>query len=130
MIDILGGSMLIGALFCLFQSLLTEAWNPIPIYDYPNNICPFMLYLALGVVFSNLIGYSLYIQIIKIYTVTFISFAGFVEPLCAALYGWIFLGEAVTVYFFLASVLVFIGLFFFYREDLRQGYVLKKDKAF
>ena len=52
-----------------------------------------------------------------------LTFAGFVDPICAAFYGWIFLGETITPYFILSTVLVFIGLYVFYMEELRQGYV-------
>jgi drug/metabolite transporter (DMT)-like permease len=126
LIEVLGFSMLIGSLFCFAQSLVTEPWNPIPLYDYPHTFGLFALYMTMALLVSNLIAYPLYTELLKTYTATFLSFSGFIQPLCAAFYGWLFLGEIVTVYFFLASILVFIGLFIFYKEDLRQGYVLKK----
>ncbi len=125
-IEVLGLSMLIGSTFCFMQSLATESWNPIPLYNYPDALGSFALYMLLALLISNLIAYPLYSELLKTYTATFLSFSGFIQPLCAAFYGWLFLGETVTPYFFLASVFVFIGLFMFYREDLRQGYVLKK----
>ena len=126
LLEILGASMCLGGLFCLIHSFLVESWQPIPIFDYPSSLGVFLVCLALALVCSNLIGYPLYTELLKTYTATFLSFAGFIEPLCAALYGWVFLGEVVTIYFFAASVLVIVGLCIFYMEELRQGYIVKK----
>ena len=117
-------SMILGGLLAFVHSLLTETWNPVPIVDYSHNIVPFIGYILLAVITSNLLGYTLYTKLLKKYTATFLSFAGFVEPLCAAFYAWIFLGETVTGYFFLSGAFVFIGLYIFYMEELRQGYVV------
>lgn len=126
LLEVLGLSMLVGSIFCFVQSFATESWDPIPLYDYPNTLGLFTLYMILALLISNIIAYPLYTELLKTYTATFLSFSGFIQPLCAAFYGWFFLGETVTIYFFLASFFVVIGLFMFYREDLRQGYVLKK----
>jgi drug/metabolite transporter (DMT)-like permease len=122
LIEVLGLSMVIGGAFCLFQSFLVELWNPIPVFDYSY----FIVTLLLATLCSNWVAYPLYTELLKTYTATFLSFAGFIEPLCAALYGWIFLNEVVTIYFVYASILVFIGLYLFYMEELRQGYIVKK----
>ncbi len=45
-----------------------------------------------------------------------------VDPLYVALYGYFFLGESITSYFLISVLLVFIGLFVFYREELKEGY--------
>lgn len=125
-IEVLGLSMAIGSLFCFIHSYVLESWNPIPVFDYPNTLGLFTLCMVLALLCSNVIAYPLYTELLKTYTATFLSFAGFIEPLCAALYGWIFLGEIVTISFFAASILVFIGLYLFYMEELRQGYIVKK----
>jgi len=123
LIEILGFGMLIGSIFCLGQSLMTEPWYPVPIYAYPETMGWFTFYLVLALICSNLLAYPLYTMLLRTYTATFMTFSAFLQPLCAAFYGWVFLGETVTVYFFVASAFVFSGLFIFYREDLRQGYV-------
>ncbi len=122
-IEALSISMILGGAFCFIQSALLESWDPLPITDYPNNLAPFIGYTLLAIVCSNLLGYTLYTVMLKKYTTTFLSFAGFIEPICAAIYGWFFLGEIVTGYFVLSSFLVFIGLYVFYMEELRQGYI-------
>ena len=46
----------------------------------------------------------------------------FIDPLYVALYGFLFLDESVGWHFFTSAAAVFIGLYLFHREDLRQGY--------
>lgn len=115
-------SMMGGGILSLLVSFLFESWNPVPTSDWML----FLIYISLAVICSNLIGYTLYGVLLRTYTSTFLSLAGFIEPLAAAFYGWIFLGEIVTARFFAASVIVFAGLYLFYREELKQGYIVKK----
>ncbi len=122
-IEALGISMILGSGLAFITSAFMDSWNPVPIVDYANNVSTVVLLLGLSVITSNLIGYTLYTLLLKTYTATFISFSGFIQPLFAAFYGWIFLGEFVTWYFFGAALLVFIGLYIFYIEELRQGYI-------
>ncbi len=124
-IEALGFSMLIGSGISFFSSFLWESWNPVPIYEFPAHFLSFTGYLFLAILFSNLIGYILYTELLKTYTTTFLSFAGFTEPLVAAFTGWLFLGESITWYFLLSATLVFCGLYIFYLEELKQGYIVK-----
>ena len=101
-----------------------------PDYQYPPKLIPAMAVLLTSgildiVLGSSVLGYLLYTMMLKKYTATFLSFAGFIQPLCAAILGWFFLGEYVTYTFFLSAILVFSGLYLFYQEELKQGYVLK-----
>lgn len=127
--EVLGISMLLGSAYSFLASLALEPWHPVPIYHYPNDVWIVIGYLLLGVLFSNVIGYVLYTHLLKTYTATFLSFAGFVEPLSAAVIGWFFLGEPITWYFLLATTLVFLGLYIFYLEELRLGYIVKASKG-
>ena len=120
-----GVSMFWCGIAALIASLATESWQPVPLR---GPIAPFIGYLLLSVVCSNLIGYVLIGVIIKHYTTTLMSFIGFIEPFIAALYAWLLLGEVVTWRFFAAAVIVFVGLYIFYMEELRQGYVVKPGR--
>ena len=80
-------------------------------------------YIALLILLANVLFYNLYGYLLHKYTATFLSFAGFLTPLFAALYGWFFLGESVSSSFFLTIFFVLIGLYLFYQEELRQGYI-------
>ena len=84
------------------------------------NIPDFLLNLIAVVLISNIVCYNLYGYLLKKYTATFVSFAGFMGPLFTALYGWILLGETVTWHFYASSIIVFIGLYFFYQEELQD----------
>ena len=114
-----GMSMLVGGMMALGHSALVENWDPLPITEY----VPFLECAILLIIISNLIAYNLYGYLLKSYSATFVSFAGFTTPLFTALFGWIFLGETVTMPFYVSSVIVFGGLMLFYQEELKAGYI-------
>jgi drug/metabolite transporter (DMT)-like permease len=68
------------------------------------------------VIIANIIGYNLYGYLLFRYSATFLSFAGFMTPLFAALLGWIFLNEQVTWHFFATMICVVVGLALFYEK--------------
>lgn len=85
-----------------------------------TNIASFSGWLFTVIIISNLICYNLYGYLLKHYSATFLSFAGFICPLFAALYGWGFLGEKITWHFFASSTFVFFGLYLYYREEIKK----------
>jgi drug/metabolite transporter (DMT)-like permease len=112
-----GMSMLIGGLIALFHSFISEPWQPIPVTDIPA-------FLSLSLVImliSNFFCYNLYGYLLKRFSATLLSFAGFMTPLFTAVYGSIFLGEVISIYFYISATIVFIGLVLFYQEELKQG---------
>ncbi|WP_068471304.1 DMT family transporter [Candidatus Protochlamydia phocaeensis] len=113
-----GTSMFVGGAFALVHSLIVEDWNPIPV----TNVTIFLECTLLLILISNLICYNLYGTLLKRYSATFISFAGFTTPLFTALFGWIFLGEVVTWPFYVSFVIVLAGLFVFDQDELKQSY--------
>jgi drug/metabolite transporter (DMT)-like permease len=74
--------------------------------------------MLLLIAISNLICYNLYGYLLKKYSVTFVSFAGFITPLFTALFGWWYLGEVVTWPFYVSAIIVFAGLCIFNQEEL------------
>lgn len=114
-----GVSMLLGGMVALFHSSFVEVWDPIPVTE----IRPFLDCMFLLILISNLVCYNLYGYLLKRYSVTFISFAGFITPLFTALFGWFYLGEEVTWPFYVSAVIVFAGLCIFNQEELQgSGY--------
>ena len=118
-----GASMFIGGALALVHSLFVEDWNPVPI----TSMVPYLECTILLIVISNFVCYNLYGSLLKKYSATFISFAGFVTPLFTAFLGWVYLGEAVTWSFYLSMVIVFSGLLIFYQEELQRDYYAVKS---
>lgn len=109
-----GISMTAGGFLALITAFIFEGWFPV------TNVKPFLGWLTLVILISNIICYNLYGYLLRKYTATFLSFAGFSAPLFAAFYGWIFLSEKVTWNFYISTVIVFIGLYLFYQDELGQ----------
>ena len=133
-----GVGMLGGGLLALITSFL---WEKTPrVYgtesiNYLNKILPitisseiagyimFFWYTLLLIIIGNVISYNLYGYLLARYSATFLSFAGFITPLFAALFGWFFLNEQVSWYFFTTVIIVFFGLYLFYKEELHNTIV-------
>lgn len=111
-----GLSMFLGGTMALIHSAFVEQWDPLPV----KGLSPFLDCMILLILISNLICYNLYGYLLRRYSATFISFAGFITPLFTALFGWFYLGEIVTWPFYLSAAIVFIGLFIFNQDELRQ----------
>jgi len=113
-----GIAMLGGGIMALITSGLTERWTPSPVYEWPQ----FLLYTFLMIIVANVMFSNLYGYLLKSYTATFVSFAGFLCPIFTALLGSLFLNEPLNARFFFSLFGVFTGLILFYQEELRQGY--------
>jgi drug/metabolite transporter (DMT)-like permease len=117
-----GISMFWGGLVALIVSGFTETtfiktttaaafWT----YDIPM----FVWYLAVLILLTNFISYNLYGFLLKKYSATFIALAGSMTPIFTALFDWILFGELITWHFIVTVILVFIGLFIFYSDELK-----------
>ena len=110
--------MFFGGLIALGTSYVYEPWSPV------THWVPFLQATLLIVVVANIIFYNLYGYLLKTYTATFLSFAGFMCPFFAAFLGHIFLHEQVSGQLILSFIIVCCGLFLFYHEELKQGYIV------
>jgi drug/metabolite transporter (DMT)-like permease len=110
-----GITMLFGGLLALITAPFIEEFKPI---SHPAH---FLGWLSYVIIVSNIICYNLYGYLMKHYTATFISFAGFVVPLFAGFYGWSFLDEKITWHFYLSCAIVFVGLYLFYQDELKNN---------
>ncbi|HJZ23074.1 MAG TPA: DMT family transporter [Candidatus Babeliales bacterium] len=108
-----GIAMLGGGLLSLLCSLF-ETWSPIPTTQPAH----FMIQIFSLMVLGNFIYYNLIAYLLRSYSPTFISFAGFVTPLFAAFYDWLFFGHVMGKEFYLASIFVSLGLYLFYSDEL------------
>lgn len=112
--------MVFGGACALGHSWIYESWNPLPVTEW----MPFLESTLLLMIVSNGIAYNLYGFLLKRFSGTFLSFAGFSTAWFTALFGWYFLGEQITWSFFLSAMTVFAGLGLFYQEEL-QGSMTK-----
>ena len=110
-----GYSMLFGGVLAIIQSSIVETWDPLPISNY-NIWLESTVFL---IIVSNIICYNLYGSLLKKFSPTFMAFAGLSTPLFTALFGWIFHGEMIDVWFFVSLAIVFFGLLIFYFEEIK-----------
>lgn len=74
-------------------------------------------YIALLILIAHVICFNLYSVLLRRYSVTFISFAGFTTPLFAAFFDWMVFGTVASGAFFVTMCLVAIGLYLFYQDE-------------
>lgn len=120
-LQINGIAMFIGGLEALslahfFEVQSNSAW-------YTN--LSFWTLLFTIIIISNFLFYNLYGLLLKKYSATLLSFVGFLTPLFTALYDFIFLEISISLEFYIATIIVACGIYIFYQEELRQGYILK-----
>ena len=113
-----GYGMLIGGVMALITSFCVEGVPQIGLTGSPQEIISFIQYTGLIIIVANIIGYNLYGHLLHIYSPTLLSFFGFTTPLFAALYGFIFLHEPVSTAFIASVIMVSVGLYLFYQEEL------------
>ena len=110
-----GVAMLIGGIFALFTSFIFEGVRDSPVFD----LWPFLFWVFLLILVANIISYNLYTWLIKHYSITFVTFAGFLCPIFGAFLGWLFLGEHISWNYYFALGCIIIGLYVFYKDEIK-----------
>lgn len=106
-------SMLIGGLGSLltaFATLGSAAFET-------SSAATLALYIAAMVLTSNILFYNMYGYLMHYYSITFLTFCGFLCPLFGALFGAIFLQEEITWHHGVSFFVIFCALYLFYREE-------------
>ena len=85
----------------------------------------FWLWVALIIVFTNVVYYNLYALLLKRRSVVLMSLASLFAPISAAFSSWLYFGEKVTWDVFVSGGLVLVGFVFFYVEENK----INKEKA-
>jgi drug/metabolite transporter (DMT)-like permease len=111
-----GVSMVIGGMLSLIHSFISEPWSPTPITDF----WPFLQWFLILTVVSNLICYNLHAVLLRSFTATYLAFVGLSQPFLTALLGWLFLDEILSSYFWISVLIVTVGLYLFYQQELRE----------
>ncbi len=108
-----GLAMLLGGILSLITSLFIDGFT-LPISDWGA----FLWWVGLLVLSANVIVYNLYGWLLKRYSLTFLSFAGFLCPSFGALYEWGITGQPVSWHYLVSLFFVMLGLYIFYRQEL------------
>ena len=119
-----GLSMFIGGCMSLVTSVVFEGTPRLLSYDtagslFESPLVTAVVYVLLLILLCNIIAYNLYAFLLRYYSATFLSFTGFMTPLCTALLTALVFGEVPSAWFFLSVALVGYGLYIFYREESR-----------
>jgi len=111
-------TMLLGGVGSIALSYYYEPQEMLAYESIPT----FLGMLFLMILIANIIFYNLYGYLLKSYTATFLSFAGFITPLFAAFFERIIFGTTIPTHFFVCLGIVSIGIFIFYHEELHDMY--------
>lgn len=109
-----GISMFTGGLLILIHSYIAgEKWEPIPV----NDMVSFTKITCITCIISNIICYNLFGLLLKKFSITFMNFAGLSTPLFASIFGYIYLHEIITIWYYVSLVVLGTGLCIFYKEE-------------
>lgn len=114
-----GVAMLLGGLESFAASYL---YGEVVDFPWQQKTMFFGLFLII-VLFAN-VFYNFYGYLLKKYSATFLSFMGIATPLITAFFDWLFLGIHIHFNFFITLILISIGVYIFYKEELKQGYII------
>ena len=110
-----GVAMLVGGFLSLITSLLVSGFT-MPVSNWPAFLCwTFMLIIS-----ANVIVYNLYGSLLQRYSITFLTFAGFLCPSFGAVYEWVLTSKPVSWHYLVSLALVITGLYIFYRQELAK----------
>lgn len=98
-----GWSMLLGGILSLCTAFVGE-------HMYIADAKTFFLCLSSLILLSNVIVYTLYGTLVKRYSLTLITTAGFLCPLFGLLYDWLFFGVVPNILYIPALICITIGL--------------------
>ena len=108
-----GVAMLIGGILSFFTAGIFEGFTQ-PVSNWPM----FLAWLSLLILAANIIVYNFYGWLLRYYSITFVTFAGFLSPTFGTVYEWLFFGGKITWHHFASLALVALGLYIFHREEL------------
>ncbi len=107
-----GVSMFLGGIGALITSMFVE----------PSRVLPhctgqqFIVWSMLAIIII-IAGYQLYVVLLRYYSPTLLSFAGLLDPILVAFFGWFVYSQYISWYFLYSIVLLSIGLYIFYRAE-------------
>lgn len=108
-----GYQLLFGSFFLIAASLLSGEPRPHPTPD---------AWMAWGylVVFGSVIAFTSFVKALQLLPVDVVATYAYVNPVIAVLLGWLILGERITSWTILGSVLVLLGVAGVFHEKRRR----------
>jgi len=110
----IGGALSLASAFLFFEEQVIQYSNFFFVFGYA----------ALLFFIVNIVDIALYGTLVKQYSITFLTFAGFLSPLFGILYSVVLMGEAVSLIHLLACGFILCGLYLFARHDTVQQSIL------
>lgn len=110
-----GIAMFFGGIGALLTSFIVEGTSTSPVFDF----WPFLGWTSLLILVANIVVYNFYGFMLKKYSVTFVTSAGFLCPVFGGFYGYFFLSENITWHYFVSLAFIFLGLYIFYKDELK-----------
>lgn len=111
-----GVAMLIGGFLSLILWGLIGDAAPIK-----GSVSDFMLWTALLILVANIISYNFYGWLLGHISINLMSAVGFLCPVFASIYGMLLLDEKLGASHLIALFMVGIGIYLFYREEVRKS---------
>lgn len=109
-----GIAMFWGGVMSMMTSAVVEGFSS-PVKDF----WPFMMWVFLLILVANIIFYNMYSWLLQRYSITFLTFSGFLCPCFGTLYDWLFMGGKLAWHTFASLGLITFGLYVFYQDELR-----------
>lgn len=112
-----GWCLLLGGIAMIGVKLLALPLDP----HISSAYLPTIAYALMLTLVSEVMGYGIYGLLLKEkYTITFLNFSGFLCPIFSAAISNVVFQEAIDYKYAIAFLLILIGLFLFYREELAR----------
>lgn len=120
-----GWCLLLGGLAMIIMRLCMIPLDPSVTSAYG----PTILYALMLALVSEVIGYGIYgLLLKKKYTITFLNFSGFLCPIFAAGISNLVFHEVIDYKYAVALLLIALGLFLFYREELAHDIEILENR--
>ncbi len=103
-----------GGMATMLTSFIFEGWFLAPPV---TNIFKFTTYVVAIIFISEVVASNMYAALLRRYSATFLSFAGFLYPVFSAILGWLFLQEQITLNFLISAMIVGLALYIFYLSE-------------
>ena len=110
-----------GGLLALLTAFAFEGYFPV------NNPLSFGAWFLLLLLLSNIICHNMYMSLLKRYSITFLSLTDYLIQFFTAFYGWTFLHETITWHYAASGLIVIIGLYIFYQDELRTIHATQSE---